>query len=115
MLRFWGAEAPGQWRKASPEAPGQAAKPHPARFALCPASARASGSVAEWSIAPVLKTGNGQPFVSSNLTASANNEQIRASAAGFSFYPSSCPTTKKRLALMGAPWQGYAMKHTFRG
>jgi hypothetical protein len=27
--------------------------------------------VAEWSIAPVLKTGNGQPFVSSNLTASA--------------------------------------------
>ena len=30
------------------------------------------GSVAEWSIAPVLKTGNGQPFVSSNLTASAN-------------------------------------------
>jgi quaternary ammonium compound-resistance protein SugE len=28
--------------------------------------------VAEWSIAPVLKTGNGQPFVSSNLTASAN-------------------------------------------
>ena len=30
-----------------------------------------SGSVAEWSIAPVLKTGKGQPFVSSNLTASA--------------------------------------------
>jgi hypothetical protein len=30
-----------------------------------------SGGVAEWSIAPVLKTGNGQPFVSSNLTASA--------------------------------------------
>ena len=30
------------------------------------------GSVAEWSIAPVLKTGNGKPFVSSNLTASAN-------------------------------------------
>jgi len=28
--------------------------------------------VAEWSIAPVLKTGNGKPFVSSNLTASAN-------------------------------------------
>jgi hypothetical protein len=28
--------------------------------------------VAEWSIAPVLKTGNGQPFVSSNLTASAS-------------------------------------------
>jgi hypothetical protein len=27
--------------------------------------------VAEWSIAPVLKTGNGKPFVSSNLTASA--------------------------------------------
>jgi hypothetical protein len=29
------------------------------------------GSVAEWSIAPVLKTGDGQPSVSSNLTASA--------------------------------------------
>jgi hypothetical protein len=27
--------------------------------------------VAEWSIAPVLKTGDGQPSVSSNLTASA--------------------------------------------
>jgi hypothetical protein len=33
---------------------------------------RVFGSVAEWSIAPVLKTGNGQPFVSSNLTASAS-------------------------------------------
>ncbi len=33
---------------------------------------RGFGSVAEWSIAPVLKTGNGQPFVSSNLTASAS-------------------------------------------
>lgn len=32
-----------------------------------------AGSVAEWSIAPVLKTGKGQPFVSSNLTASASN------------------------------------------
>jgi hypothetical protein len=30
------------------------------------------GSVAEWSIAPVLKTGNPKGFVSSNLTASAN-------------------------------------------
>jgi hypothetical protein len=30
-----------------------------------------SGGVAEWFKAPVLKTGNGQPFVSSNLTASA--------------------------------------------
>ncbi len=30
-----------------------------------------TGSVAEWSIALVLKTSNGQPFVSSNLTASA--------------------------------------------
>jgi hypothetical protein len=29
------------------------------------------GSVAEWSIALVLKTSKGQPFVSSNLTASA--------------------------------------------
>ena len=35
----------------------------------------ASGGVAEWSIAPVLKTGNGQPFVSSNLTASANKNK----------------------------------------
>jgi hypothetical protein len=33
------------------------------------------GSVAEWSIAPVLKTGNGQPFVSSNLTASASKNK----------------------------------------
>ena len=33
-----------------------------------------SGGVAEWSIAPVLKTGNGQPFVSSNLTASAKSD-----------------------------------------
>jgi hypothetical protein len=32
----------------------------------------ACGSVAEWLIAPVLKTGDGKPFVSSNLTASAN-------------------------------------------
>jgi hypothetical protein len=31
-----------------------------------------AGGVAEWSIAPVLKTGKGKPFVSSNLTASAN-------------------------------------------
>ena len=31
-----------------------------------------SGGVAEWSIAPVLKTGKGKPFVSSNLTASAS-------------------------------------------
>jgi hypothetical protein len=30
--------------------------------------------VAEWSIAPVLKTGKGKPFVSSNLTASANKK-----------------------------------------
>ena len=29
--------------------------------------------MAEWSIAPVLKTGKGQPFVSSNLTASAKS------------------------------------------
>ena len=37
----------------------------------------ASGSVAEWSIAPVLKTGDPQGSVSSNLTASArlNDEQ----------------------------------------
>jgi hypothetical protein len=32
--------------------------------------------VAEWSIAPVLKTGNGQPFVSSNLTASASSTAV---------------------------------------
>ena len=32
---------------------------------------KSCGGVAEWSIAPVLKTGNGKPFVSSNLTASA--------------------------------------------
>ena len=31
------------------------------------------GSVAEWSIAPVLKTGNLKGFVSSNLTASAKS------------------------------------------
>ena len=31
--------------------------------------------MAEWSIAPVLKTGKGQPFVSSNLTASAKNKK----------------------------------------
>lgn len=35
-----------------------------------------AGSVAEWSIAPVLKTGNGQPFVSSNLTASAKGLRL---------------------------------------
>ena len=33
----------------------------------------AVGRLAEWSIAPVLKTGKGQPFVSSNLTPSAKN------------------------------------------
>src|SRR5690606_8601842 len=32
-----------------------------------------AGSVAEWLKAPVLKTGKGQPFVSSNLTASATS------------------------------------------
>lgn len=32
------------------------------------------GSVAEWLKAPVLKTGNGQPFVGSNPTASASAE-----------------------------------------
>ncbi len=31
------------------------------------------GRVAEWSIAPVLKTGNGQPFVGSNPTSSAKS------------------------------------------
>ncbi|SCC95186.1 hypothetical protein THIX_70215 [Thiomonas sp. X19] len=33
---------------------------------------RSFGSVAEWSIAPVLKTGDSKGSVSSNLTASAN-------------------------------------------
>jgi hypothetical protein len=33
---------------------------------------RADGEVAERLNAPVLKTGNGKPFVSSNLTLSAN-------------------------------------------
>ena len=36
------------------------------------------GEVAEWSIAPVLKTGNPQGFVSSNLTASASRLAIWA-------------------------------------
>ena len=40
----------------------------------------ALGSVAEWSIAPVLKTGNGQPFVSSNLTASAISSLVAGAA-----------------------------------
>ena len=31
--------------------------------------------MAEWSIAPVLKTGKGKPFVSSNLTASASKNK----------------------------------------
>ena len=44
----------------------------PGRAHLSRQSCSHVGSVAEWSIAPVLKTGNGQPFVSSNLTASAN-------------------------------------------
>ena len=44
----------------------------PGRDHLSRRSCSHVGSVAEWSIAPVLKTGNGQPFVSSNLTASAN-------------------------------------------
>ena len=44
----------------------------PGRDHLSRQSCSHAGSVAEWSIAPVLKTGNGQPFVSSNLTASAN-------------------------------------------
>lgn len=34
------------------------------------------GSVAEWSIAPVLKTGDGKPSVSSNLTASAKERTL---------------------------------------
>jgi hypothetical protein len=38
-----------------------------------------AGSVAEWSIAPVLKTGDGQPSVSSNLTASAKDRDAQFS------------------------------------
>jgi hypothetical protein len=43
-------------------------------------SAGSTGSVAEWSIAPVLKTGDGQPSVSSNLTASASQRSARMRA-----------------------------------
>jgi len=35
------------------------------------------GGVAEWSIAPVLKTGNPKGFVSSNLTASARYKKAQ--------------------------------------
>ena len=42
------------------------------------------GSVAEWSIAPVLKTGKGKPFVSSNLTASASNNTEFVPSCGVS-------------------------------
>ena len=53
---------------------------------IAPSPLSASGGVAEWSIAPVLKTGNGQPFVSSNLTASAiENKEQRASAKRYAF------------------------------
>ncbi len=45
------------------------------------------GSVAEWSIAPVLKTGGSQGSVSSNLTASAK----KALFMGLSGTPASLP------------------------
>ena len=38
------------------------------------------GSVAEWSIAPVLKTGKPKGFVSSNLTASAKHTKRHAAS-----------------------------------
>ncbi len=40
------------------------------------------GSVAEWFKAPVLKTGDGQPSVSSNLTASAKHFRSALSSEG---------------------------------
>ena len=45
------------------------------------------GGVAEWSNAPVLKTGNGQPFVSSNLTASAKPSNVDRASQGFDHRP----------------------------
>jgi hypothetical protein len=48
-----------------------------------------NGSVAEWSIAPVLKTGKGKPFVSSNLTASARNTKKYNKYQIFSYFLSS--------------------------
>lgn len=45
------------------------------------------GSVAEWSIAPVLKTGDGKLSVSSNLTASAKQQPPTAHALGGFFVP----------------------------
>lgn len=47
-----------------------------------PTRKKSSGSVAEWSIALVLKTSKGQPFVSSNLTASANKNKNLAHFCG---------------------------------
>ena len=43
------------------------------------------GSVAEWSIAPVLKTGDLKRSVSSNLTASAKHPAKRPSRGAFSW------------------------------
>jgi hypothetical protein len=53
------------------------------------------GSVAEWSIAPVLKTGNGQPFVSSNLTASATNGLTMRLYAWFASPPTDLPPQRR--------------------
>ena len=56
----------------------------------------ARGRVAERSKAPVLKTGNGQPFVGSNPTPSANRAGAQPSNAGLS------RQTRKQSALANA-------------
>ncbi len=56
--------------------------------------------MAEWSIAPVLKTGNGQPFVSSNLTASASkNNYLWQSWAVHSKYGKALQLTTCRVEI----------------
>jgi hypothetical protein len=60
--------------------------------------------VAEWSIAPVLKTGNGQPFVSSNLTASARPLALERISRRFLFFSTIISTNRGRHwsgALLG--------------
>ena len=56
-----------------------------------------NGSVAEWSIAPVLKTGNGKPFVSSNLTASANTSINKGSYEPLLLYPA--PPNQREMGI----------------
>ena len=58
------------------------------------------GSVAEWSIAPVLKTGNGQPFVSSNLTASARPSIFTTLRRRFCFIHTIRHTNKSLLVFV---------------